>query len=110
MPCDSIQLNRVDVAKMSPELLRAAQSELEEAGYRVILHNGATGRTIWTDKRGNRVTLDEAELTSTLPRELLAKFRNTLAQAYSRQAVLAAAKRNGWRVRMTAKNQYEVQR
>lgn len=110
MPCDTIQLNRVDVAKMNPELLRAAQPELEEAGYRIILHNGAEGRVIWADKWSNRITYEEGRLESRLSNTELAKFRNTLAQAYSRQAVLAAAKRNGWRVRQVGPNQYEVQR
>lgn len=106
MPCDSVQLNQVEVSKMDPPLLVATEADLSKAG---ILVTRSREITYYSD--GNyQYVLRDGQLSSRAPVEALTAFRNKLAQAYSKTAVYAAAKRNGWRVRQTGPNQYEVQR
>lgn len=109
MPCDSISLNRVDIDKLDPGLHRATDPDMEAAGWSVAFRR--PGSTSYQDRRGNRIVMINGQsLTSELPTEKLATFRNTLARAYSKQAIYAKAKQHGWKVRQTGANSYEVQR
>jgi hypothetical protein len=112
VPCNTIQINRVDIRKLDPVLLAAVISSgiLEADGYTVAVRT--TTRLVVRDKRGQLYTYDAAseEITSQASTTEIARFRNTLMKAYSKQAIFLAAKRNGWKVRQVAKDQYEVQR
>ena len=109
MPCDSISLNRVDIDKLDPALHRATDPELEAAGWSVAYRT--VGTTAYQNQRGDRIVMvNGRSLTSELSSEKLATFRNTLARAYSKQAIYAKAKQHGWKVRQTGANSYEVQR
>lgn len=112
MPCNTIQLNRVDLQKLDPQLLAAviASGVLEAEGYTVAVRT--TSRLVVRDKRRQLYTYDATneKIESRASLAEIARFRNVLMQQYSKQAVYMAAKRNGWKVRQVAKNQYEVQR
>jgi hypothetical protein len=109
MPCDSIQLNRVDIDKLDPGLHRATDPEMEAAGWSVAYRTGQT--TAYQDPQGYRFVMVNGEaIRSERSPERIAELRNTLARAYSRQAIYAKAARHGWKVRQVGANQYEVQR
>lgn len=109
MPCDSIQLNRVDIDKLDPALHRATDPEMEAAGWSVAYRT--LGTTAYQNRRGDRIVMINGQsLTSELSSETIATFRNTLARAYSKQAIYAKAQRHGWKVRQVGVNSYEVQR
>lgn len=111
MPCDSIQLNRVDAGKMDKSLLPATDAEMESHGWKVAVRNHATGRTVYRNALGLTVIYTGTEYESAdLSAEKLAEVRNKHAQAYSRQVLFAKAKMHGWKVRKVGANQYEVQR
>ena len=109
MPCDSIQLNRVDVAKMDPGIHRATDPEMEAAGWSVAYRT--VGTTAYQDPQGYRfILINGQSITSERSSERIAELRNTLARAYSKQAIYAKAKQHGWKVRQVGANSYEVQR
>ena len=109
MPCDSISLNRVDIDKLDPALHRATDPEMEAAGWSVAYRTGQT--TAYQDRQGYRfVMINGQAITSERSPERIAELRNTLARAYSKQAILSKAQRHGWKVRQTGVNSYEVQR
>jgi hypothetical protein len=107
MPCDSIQLNRVDVAKMAPDLLAAVHAQFTAEGVRVDVFGPGLVRYV---VNGETIMLRGGTLESEMSPARLAEFRNRLAQSYSKRAMFAAAKLHGWRVKQTGANQYEVQR
>lgn len=110
MPCNTIQTNRVDVAKMHPELLKATAGDLLAAGWRIAFQDASV--TIWRKANASvtyRVGSTELEARG-LSAGQLAEFRNLLARKYSKQAIFMAAKKNGWKVRQVAEDQFEVQR
>lgn len=108
MPCDTIQLNRVDVGKLDKTLHAQTDAALAKMGYTVRVIGEVR---IYTDqKTREEFRLYQGVLTSQAPTEAIENFRNKLKQQYSTRAMFAAAQRNGWRVRQTGPNQYEVQR
>jgi hypothetical protein len=111
MPCDTIQMNRIEITKLDSDLVRAVlkSGELEAAGYRQNVPS-ATWVSVY-DTDGTRYDLDwkNGTISSRASAENIARFRNTLMKSYSRQALHVAAKRNGWKVRQINQNQYEVQ-
>lgn len=109
MPCYTIQTNKLEIATLSPMLLRQTDGELSREGYRVVYRDEQTGATYWRGPEGE-ITYRKGQLTSTIPVEALTKFRNTLSRAYSRAAVFHQARVSGWKVKQTGPNQYEVQR
>jgi hypothetical protein len=109
VPCDSISLNRVDIDKLDPGLHRATDADMEAAGWSVAYRTGQT--TAYQDPQGYRFILVNGQsITSERSPERIAELRNTLARAYSKQAIYARAQKHGWKVRQTGVNSYEVQR
>lgn len=102
MPCDSVQLNRIDLPKMAPELSEAA---LKEAGVNDLRK---TGRNSWSfTLEGTRYQMSGGELTSyDASDEELSKTRNAIARGYSAQIVKVAAQKNNWNLRKVAPNRY----
>jgi hypothetical protein len=109
VPCDSLQLNRVDIDKLDPGLHRATDPDMEAAGWSVAYRT--LGSTSYQNPRGDRIVMINGQsLSSELPTATIATFRNTLARAYSKQAIYGKAALHGWKVRQTGVNSYEVQR
>lgn len=95
MPCDSIRETQIDLGKINPEILTAALNRL---GLNARIQNGIirfTGGTFY-----------EGRLTSTsLNAEEQAK---EIRRAYSGEVIRTQARKYGWQVKETGKNQLEV--
>lgn len=99
MPCDSIQLNTVEVGKMDPSLLRAALQHLGATGA-----GEYAGRVVFT-LEGQRCSIQNGRITVPAGYEHLA---DQVKQSYSRQVVTYAARKNGWTVREVRPNVFQV--
>ena len=110
MPCHTIQRNQVAIGAMAHDLRALTDADMAAAGYRVLIHNGRVQTAVYRDEQGYSYTVAYGVITSSRSPERIAEFRNHLARAYSKQTILAAAQRNGWTVRQTGTNQFEVQR
>jgi hypothetical protein len=108
MPCDSIQLNRVNLPKMRPELFASTDAMMRALGYRVDRLNAEAVRYETPD--GDSVTLRFGRLEGEASERKLAIVRNQIAQSYSRATIYAQAQAQGWTVKQTGPNAYEVQR
>lgn len=109
MPCDSVQLNRVSLPKMRPDLYAATDQTMRSKGYGVIRRGAAD--VAYETPDGERITLRAGKLESSQANAAkLAIVRNHLAQSYSRATIYAQAQAQGWTVKQTGPNAYEVQR
>lgn len=99
MPCDSIQLNSLEVPKMDPKLLRLA---LEAKGA-IGIYQGA-GLVRFT-LEGQTVTIQGGRMIVPLGSEHLA---DQVKQAYSRQVTIYAARKNGWTAREIRPNVFQI--
>lgn len=101
MPCDSIQLNRIDLPKMAPELTEAA---MRAAGITDARRVGSG----WTFSfEGNTFTLRGGELQSYDASDAeMTRARNAIARGYSEQIIQVAAKKNNWNVRKVGARAY----
>lgn len=100
MPCDTVQLNSLEIGKMNPKLLAAALVQMGAVNIRV----DAIGRASFT-LEGVRCELGGGRL------RLPAGFEgigDRVKVAYSRQAVLYSAKKNGWTIKETRPNVFAV--
>lgn len=97
MPCDTIQLSRVEFLAKSTDvsLLIAA---LKAQGYDVSSYN--TIITFYKDGRNGRYDSSTGELQ--LPQEWNG---STIKQGYSEQVVTSQAKRQGWQLEWTTNAQ-----
>lgn len=99
MPCDSIQLNNLEVGKMHPRLLALALAQLGALGI-------AQGASVTTfSLEGQRIVIRNGEMTVPAGFEGIA---DRVKVAYSRQVVMHSAKANGWKVRETRPNVFQV--
>lgn len=103
MPCDTITTTRLDLSKANADILRQA---LEAEGYTISLADGERIRAYkgsytfeWQRGKGSTVT------TSTSQGQTMAE---KIQRKYSAAAVAYAAKKNGWLVKSTGENQYQV--
>lgn len=99
MPCDSIQLNSLDVPKMDPTLLHGALVHLAARGI-----YQESGRT-WFTLDGVSVRIENGRIIVPLGSEAIA---DRVKQAYSRQATIYAARKNGWTAREVRPNVFQV--
>ena len=108
MPCYTIQLNSVEISAMRPDIHAATDAAFKADQWRIVREGT---RTYYShDATGRRVVLENGRLTSRdLSTADLATFRNTLAREYSQQTVYAQAKRQGFTIRQTGPQTYEVQ-
>lgn len=100
MPCDSIQLNSLEISKMDPKLLARALTALGAQSVRVTAGGAAT------------FTLDGVACRLGGGRFIVEAGAEHLAdkvkQAYGRQSVIYAAKKNGWQIKETKPNVFAV--
>jgi len=99
MPCDSIQLNSLDVGKMHADLLRRALQEIGAVG----ISQGANLTTFMLD--GARCSIRDGRLTLPAGAEHLA---DRIKVGYSRQVIRTSAAKNGWRVKEVKPNVFQV--
>jgi hypothetical protein len=99
MPCDSIQLNQVEIGKLNRPLLLAA---LKSLGAHSVREQGAA---LSFYLGGERCTINEGRLTVRAGSESLA---DRIKVGYSRQAVALAARRSGWQVKEVRANVFQV--
>lgn len=99
MPCDSIQLNSIDVPAMNSALLKKALESLKATGI-VITESGAAFYLA-----GQRIQIARGRMVVPAGSEHLA---DKVKAAYSRQVVFFTAKRNGWQVKETKANVFQV--
>lgn len=105
MPCDTIQVNRIDLPTMNPELLDAALKELGLSGVTRY------GQSYSFTFEGNRYTLRAGELESETASDAeLSSVRNMIARGYSAQVIGLAARKNNWSLRKLAPNRYQATR
>lgn len=90
MPCDTIQLNAVEVGKMDASLLRAALVYLGATNI------NATATGAWFTLDGQTVRIAGGRVIVPLGHEGIA---DRVKQAYSREVTVYAARKNGWTVR-----------
>jgi hypothetical protein len=101
MPCDSIQLNRVDLPKMQPALRARALAAMTGDQYQANSINFA--------HKGHRFYIQAGELvSSTASAEEVQAAAALLKKHYSAQVVKYSAQRQGWKVRQVSEFQYEV--
>jgi hypothetical protein len=94
---------------MRPDLFAATDQTMRGNGYTVIRQSPA--EVYYQTPDGETVYYRAGKLESRQANAAkLAIVRNHLAQAYSRATVYATAQANGWTVRQTGANAYEVQR
>lgn len=103
MPCDTVQINRIDLPKMQPALraraLVAIGIDANQAKAGSFVHAGHWYR------------IERGELTSTTAtRAQVEQTANLMKQAYSGEVVKYTAQRNGWTLKQTGAFQYEVQK
>lgn len=102
MPCDSIQLNRIDLPKMAPEL---TESALRAAGVSDVRRRGANSWTFTFE--GNTFEMRGGELTSYDASEAeLTRARNAIARGYSEQVIKVAAQKNNWTLKKVGARAY----
>ncbi len=99
MPCDSIQLNSLEVPKMDPKLLRLG---LEHLGAGQISQSGSV--TVFTFE-GVRCQIANGRIVVPLGNEGIA---DRIKQAYSRQVTIYAARKNGWTAREVRPNVFQI--
>lgn len=99
MPCDSIQLNSLEVGKMDPKLLRLGLDHLGAIG---VYQAGAV-TTFSLD--GVAVRMERGRLIVPAGYEHLA---DRVKQSYSRQVTIYAARKNGWTAREIRPNVFQV--
>lgn len=99
MPCDSIQLNSVELGKMNGALLTLALRELGATNVQI------TGRGAYFMLGGVPVRIQDGRMIVRAGYEHLA---DRVKVAYSRQAVQYAAKKNGWKVKEVKPNVFQV--
>jgi hypothetical protein len=99
MPCDTIQTNTIDMQHMNAGLLSLALKAI-----------GAT--SIVVTAAGARATIDGIDVQIRGGKMLVCTGYEHLADrvkvAYGRQSVFHAAKINGWKVRETKPNVFQV--
>ncbi len=100
MPCDTVQLNSLEIGKMNPKLLAAALAALGAANVRVT----ASGQASFT-LDGQTVRMGGGRLTVAAGFEGIA---DRVKQAYSRQAVIYSARSNGWKIKETRPNVFAI--
>jgi hypothetical protein len=102
MPCDSVQLNRIDLPKMAPELSEAA---LRSAGVRNLTRRGTNA---WSFSfEGKTYNISDGELTSYDATDAeLSTARNAIARGYSEQILQVAAKKNNWTLKKVGDRAY----
>jgi hypothetical protein len=95
MPCNTIQLNKVDLAKTSRiDLLNKALDEV----FR--------GRLVMHLQDGTWVRYRDGRLVGTASAETLADYRNRVARAYSAAVVKEVAAKRGWQLKPQGNNQF----
>jgi hypothetical protein len=99
MPCDTIQINNIEIGKMHAGLLGRALAALNATGIAVT----KDGAVFTLD--GVRCQIRGGRLQVPAGAEHLA---DTLKTAYSRQVVFQAAKVNGWSLKETRANVFQV--
>lgn len=101
MPCETIQLNRIDMPKMQPALraraLVAMGIDAAQAARGTFMQGGH-----WYRIQGGELT------STTATRAQVEQTANLMKQAYSGEVVKYTAQRNGWKLKQTAAFQYEV--
>ncbi len=99
MPCDTIQVNSVELGKLAPSLLSAA---VKREGWTLRLDGSA--RIAGTEVRFADGRLEGVGISASR----LAELRNMVKRAYSAETIRYAARVNGWQVRTLATGQVEV--
>jgi len=99
MPCDTIQLNQVEIGAMNAGLLGLALKAI-----------GAT--SIVVTSAGARATIDGVDVQirggKLQVREGYEHLADRVKVAYSRQTIFHAARSNGWKVKETRPNVFQV--
>lgn len=108
MPCDSIQLNRVDIATLHPSILAGVERQLDAEWEITYVSEDRTWLQMRSNVSGYRVTYERGQLTSTGSDRVLASARNALSRGYAKAAVYAQARKLGAKVRQIGASQYEV--
>jgi hypothetical protein len=101
MPCDQIRTQKVDMSKVSPEVLAAA---MKEAGFAEVNWNRETN-IISGYRDGVLVTWTKGVLTSrtsSVTDAQMKKVMGMVTQAYTREAFKFAARRAGFTVQQKA--------
>jgi hypothetical protein len=97
MPCDTIQLNRIDLGKVNQDILKQA---LEGLGIKNF--NGYDFTHM-----GTRVYIQDGELSSRLDRKELENLRNNIKVSYSKKVLAQASQKFNWQVKQTGQNKYQ---
>lgn len=100
MPCDTIQLNRVDldVSKLAPALLAAAIASIGGVKWNVQT------ATFYRNGQGYRVVRGQLESTA----GDVGAVADLIRQSYSAQVVKYAAAKNGWKLQQTGQYAYNI--
>lgn len=99
MPCDTIQMNQVEIGSMNKLLLEAALKALGATNISV----SATRAQFYLDGVG--ATISNGVLQVRAGYEGMA---DRIKVGYSRQVIGLQAKRNGWQVKEVKKNVFQV--
>lgn len=99
MPCDSIQLNTLEIPNMNGALLRKALEKMGATGI-VITANGARAFV-----KGEEIRIAGGRMVVRAGAEHLA---DQVKQQYSKQALFLTAQRNGWKLKQTGPLVYQV--
>lgn len=100
MPCDTVQLNRIDLPKMHPAMMARAVASMRattDHNARNFYHGGH-----WYSITGGELTSRTATLAD------VQKTAALLKKHYSAEVVKYTAQRNGWKVKQTGAFQFEV--
>lgn len=103
MPCYTQNTAEIDLSKANPDVLKTA---LEKLGYRVEIKDG----TLYAGKNHNTETINwtKGQAATITSRNNTDQLTKQIKQAYSAAAIEYAAKRNGWTIKQTSGNSYEV--
>lgn len=100
MPCDTIQLNELEIGKMHPKLLIEALRQIGATTIRVET-NGSAQFAL----EGQWCRIDAGRLIVAAGSEHLA---DRIKVGYSRQATIYTARKNGWKLKEVRPNVFQV--
>lgn len=101
MPCNTITTTKLDLSKASAEVLASALASLgltvrEKTATRVYAVGRNNTTVEWQQGKGTIVRTQDTTLAAKIP------------QSYAAATIALAAKRNGWLVKQTEQNKFQV--
>lgn len=105
MPCDSVQMNRIDMPTMDPLLLDRGLTAM--GATEVERYSGM----VTFSYEGDRYRIQGGQLTSyDAGTTTLERTRNAVARGYSGQVLGVAAQKNNWSLKQVGERQYVAQK